>query len=297
MPMLKLHLKRALHDIRSNRFMSLVTISTFALSILIVSAAMLFFLNMNLLIDGWRSGIRLMAYLQEGLNDTDHTHLKTRIESLYGVQQASFVSKQEALERLRRQMERQGSILDNLDANPLPDAFEIQMIAASQSWEKVEQLASALESLQGVSEVEYGQRWIKRIINIFNLFQVTAYTMGALFFMAAVFIVGNTVRLVLYSRKEEVEIMRLVGATERFILAPFYFQSLLQAALGGIIGLVTLYIMYMLIQSRIATDMAGAGGVFALRFLPPATLLTIVGCSMLVGWLGCHLSVKQYVKV
>ena len=143
--------------------------------------------------------------------------------------------------------------------------------------------------------MEYGQRWIKRIINMFNLFQITAYTMGALFFMAAIFIVGNTVRLVLYSRKEEVEIMRLVGATERFILAPFYFQSLLQAALGGAVGLVALYIMYMLIQSRIATDMAA--GFFQLRFLPPATLAAIVGCSMLVGWLGCHLSVKQYVKV
>lgn len=295
MPRLKLHLRRALQDILSNRVMSLVTISTFALSILIVSAALLFFINVNQLIDGWRSGIRVMAYLQDGLNDTDQRHLKTRIETLYGVQQAEFISKDQALKRLRAQMQRQASILDNLERNPLPDAFEIQMIAASQTWEKVEQLATALEALEGVSEVEYGQRWIKRIINIFNLFQITAYTMGALFFMAAVFIVGNTVRLVLYSRKDEVEIMRLVGATERFILAPFYFQSLLQAALGSVLGLVALFIMYMLIQSRIATDMAA--GAFQLSFLPPATLLTIVGCSMLVGWLGCHLSVKQYVKI
>jgi cell division transport system permease protein len=124
---------------------------------------------------------------------------------------------------------------------------------------------------------------------------MTAYTMGALFFMAAVFIVGNTVRLVLFSRKEEVEIMRLVGATERFILAPFYFQSLLQAALGSVIALVGLYIMYMLIQSRIATGMTDA--FFQPQFLSVATLLGIVGCSMLVGWLGCHLSVKQYVKL
>jgi cell division transport system permease protein len=199
------------------------------------------------------------------------------------------------MERLRGQMKRQASILDNLEANPLPDAFEVQMIAASQSWKKVEQLAASLEALEGVSEVEYGQRWIKRIINVFNLFQMTAYTMGALFFMAAVFIVGNTVRLVLFSRKEEVEIMRLVGATERFILAPFYFQSLLQAALGSVIALVGLYIMYMLIQSRIATGMTAA--FFQPQFLSVATLLGIVGCSMLVGWLGCHLSVKQYVKL
>jgi cell division transport system permease protein len=292
--MLKRHLRRALQDMRSNRMLSLVTISTFALSILIVSSAMLFFVNMGDIMDGWRQGIRVMAYLQEGLNDTDRSTLKVRMESLYGVQQADFVPKDQALARLRTQMGRQTSILDNLDSNPLPDAFEIQMIAASQSWDKVEQLAMALEKLEGVSEVEYGQRWIKRIINIFNLFQLTGTVMGALFFMAAIFIVGNTVRLVLYSRREEVEIMRLVGATEQFILAPFYFQSLIQAALGGIIGLAALFMMYMLIQSRITTDMATA--FFQPRFLSPLTMLGIVGCGMLVGWLGCHLSVKQYVK-
>ena len=244
MPTLKLHLRRALQDIRSNRMLSLVTISTFALSILIVSSAMLFFINMGDIIDGWRQGIRIMAYLQDGLTATDRSHLKIRMENLYGVKQVDFIPKDEALARLRTQMGRQTSILENLDSNPLPDAFEIQMISASQSWDKVEQLATALDDLEGVTEVEYGQRWIKRIINIFNLFQLTGTIMGALFFMAAIFIVGNTVRLVLYSRREEVQIMRLVGATERFILAPFYFQSLILAALGGIIGLVTLYIMY-----------------------------------------------------
>jgi cell division transport system permease protein len=293
--MLKFHLKSALKDIRSNRLLSLVTISTFALSILIVSTALLFFVNMNTIIDGWRQGIRMMAYLQDGLSDTDRSRLKAQIENLYGVQRVAFISKEQAMERLREQMNRQAGILDNLEGNPLPDAFEVQMIAASQSWEKVEQLAASLEALQGVGEVEYGQRWIKRIINVFNLFRMTAYTMGALFFMAAVFIVGNTVRLVLYSRKEEVEIMRLVGATEGFILAPFYFQSLLQAAAGSVIGLVGLYIMYMLIQSRIASGMTA--GFFEPRFLSAATQAGIVGCSMLVGWLGCHLSVKQYVKL
>jgi len=295
MPMLKFHLKSALKDIRSNRLLSLVTISTFALSILIVSTALLFFVNMNTIIDNWRQGIHMMAYLQDGLSDTDRSHLKAQIENLYGVERVDFISKEQAMARLREQMNRQAGILDNLEGNPLPDAFEVQMIAASQSWEKVEQLAASLEALQGVGEVEYGQRWIKRIINVFNLFRMTAYTMGALFFMAAVFIVGNTVRLVLFSRKEEVEIMRLVGATEGFILAPFYFQSLLQAAAGSVIGLVGLYTMYMLIQSRIAAGMTA--GFFEPRFLSAATQAGIVGCSMLVGWLGCHLSVKQYVKL
>ncbi len=295
MPILKLHLRRALQDIRSNRTLSLVTTSTFALSILIVSAALLFFVNMGDLIDGWRQGIRIMTYLQDGLTATDRSHLRARMENLYGVQRAAFIPKDQALSRLENQMGRQASILENLDRNPLPDAFEIQMIAAHQSWEKVEELAGTLEKLEGVSEVEYGQRWIKRIINVFNLFQLTGTIMGALFFMAAIFIVGNTVRLVLYSRREEVEIMRLVGATERFILAPFYFQSLIQAALGGVAGLVILYVMYRLIQSRIATDMAAS--VLQLRFLSPATMLGIVVCGMLVGWLGCHLSVKQYVRI
>ncbi len=293
--MLSLHLKRALQDIRQNRLLNAVTISTIALSILIVSAAFLFFLNTTDMLEAWRRGIRIMVYLESDLDKAQRHAIETRIRKLYGVQAARFIPKETALEQLRAQMQRQSAILDGLDQNPPPDAFEVQMIPTASTWEKAEELARSLEAVAGVSDVEYGQRWVERFVTLFNLFRLTSYAMGGLFFIASVFIVGNTVRLILYSRRQEVEIMRLVGATERFILAPFYFQSMIQGALGGVCGLVALFIMFMLIQSKIQS--VSVTGLVNLRFLSPGLLLTVVTASTLVGWLGCHLSLKQYLKV
>ena len=144
--MLSLHFKRALQDIRHNRLLNAVTITTIALSILIVSAAILFFVNTTDMLEAWRRGIRIMVYLEDGLDQTRHQAIATRLEGLYGVQEARFISKQTALERLHDQMPRQSAILEGLGQNPLPDAFEVQMIPTARTWEKAEDLARRLEA-------------------------------------------------------------------------------------------------------------------------------------------------------
>lgn len=236
-----------------------------------------------------------MAYLKPEVPEDKFQEIKKEIRGFYGVEDIRFISKEEALESLRDQMKRQSSILDNLAENPLPDAFEIRMIASSQSIEKVEILANQIEHLTSIEDVEYGQSWLGRFTNIFNLFRFAGYTMGCLFFMAVVFIMANTIRLVLYSRREEVEIMRLVGATDHFIKAPFYIEGLILGALGGLIGLVVLFVIYVLISSNVEPDFTS--GFFNIRFLSLWMSLGILLGSMLVGWLGCYLSLKQFFKV
>lgn len=292
--MIGIHLKRALRDIRNHRTLNVVTICTIALSILVISAAMLFFLNTGDILDAWREGLRVMVYLRDGLNDDQRQALANQIKTQPGVDSVVFIDKDTALANLRQQMQHQASIIDGLAQNPLPDAFEVRMNTASRDWTKVEALVQSLETLEAVTDVEYGQRWVERLITIFHLFRFTGYTMGGLFFLASIFIVGNTVRLILYARREEVEIMRLVGATDGFILMPFYFQSLIQGALGGILGLLVLVLIYSGIQAKMAE--VAIAGIFQLRFLPSATMGVIVVGSMLVGWLGCHLSLRQFLK-
>jgi cell division transport system permease protein len=123
---------------------------------------------------------------------------------------------------------------------------------------------------------------------------LAGYALGALFLMATIFFVANTIRLVLYSRREEVEIMRLVGAADGFIKMPFYIEGLIQGALGGIIGLAALFVIFLLISANVQQDFSA--DLFHIRFLPPSIFVAVIFSSMFVGWLGCYLSLKQYLK-
>ena len=293
--MIRLFYKRAIQDIRKNRFLNAVTIITIALSILIVSVFALFFINTNNLINHWKKGIRIMVYLKANTVDAKVPDIKKKFEEMYGISEAIFISKEDALKRLKKQIKRQISLLEDLKENPLPDAFEVRMIPSSQSWEKVETLSKKIESLSYVDDVEYGKKWLGRFTNIVSLFRLTGFGVGGLFFMAAVFIVANTIRLVLYSRREEIEIMRLIGASDSFIKTPFYIQGLIQGTLGGIIGLAILFVAFIIIASNF--EQGFLPGSFQVRFLPPVAFLSIVISSMFVGWLGCYLSLKQFLKI
>lgn len=290
-----IYYKRAVKDILDHRFLSVVTIVTIAIAILISSAFALFFINANAIVNSWKKGIRIMVYLKPNSSEINIADIKNKIEGMKGVNNVRFISNKEALERLKDQMKRQSSLLDDLQENPLPDAFEVRLSEDFQSQDKVETLAARLESFSQVDEVEYGQVWLGRFTNILNLFRLTGYAMGVLFFVATVLIVANTIRLVLYSRREEVEIMRLVGATDRFIRTPFYIEGLIQGALGGIMGLATLFFLFMFISMNV--DKSLTSSLFAIRFLSWKAFLGILICSMFIGWTGCFLSLKQFLKL
>ena len=292
---MKLFCQKAIHDIRTNRFLNTVTVITIGLSVLIVSAFTLFIVNAGDMMRDWEKGVQLMAYLEPDIQEAVRLEKKDRIQSMPGIAKIRFISSVEALHQLKMQMKRQSAILKGLDKNPLPDAFEIRMTGAARDLQQVEALANRLESVEGVAEVEYGQQWLGRFLDIFNLLRLAGYAIGGIFFMAAVFIVANTIRLVLYSRQEEIEIMRLIGATDGFIKAPFYIEGLIQGACGGIIGIAALFLAYFLVASNIQQDFSS--NLLTIRFLPPVIVLSIILCSMFVGWLGCYLSLKQFLKV
>ncbi len=286
--------RRALQDMSDNKFLHIVTTITIALSILIASAAGLLFANAQEVMDSWKKGIKIMAYVSPTAGTIELKAARTKIQKLHGVMDISFISREDALDQLKTQMKRQIALLENLDRNPLPAAFEIHMQPNGQSWEKIETLAAQIEAIKIVDDVEYGQAWIGRCTNIFNLFQFIGLTMGALFFMVTVFIISNTIRLALFSRREEIEIMRLVGATDSFIKIPSYVAGIIQGGIGGLAGIIILYIAFLIISSNLEQNFASY--VVNIKFLSPVAVLQIITYSVFVGWLGCFLSLKQFLK-
>jgi len=292
--MMTLFLKRAINDILKNRFLNSVTIITISLSILIVSTFLLFYINTSDILNYWKQGIRLMAYLKPNVAKSEIADLQEAIKSMAEIREIRYISKADALERLKLQMKRQASLFDNLAENPLPDAFEIKMVESDHAWAEIENISAQIKSFTQIDDVEYGQKWLGRFMNFFNLFRLASIAMAILFFMATVFIIANTIRLVIYSRSQEVSIMRLVGATDNFIKIPFYIEGLIQGLLGAVIGLTVLFLIYFAVSSKVEGGFLS--GIFHIRFLSPTAITAIVLSSMIVGWLGCYLSLKQFLK-
>jgi len=284
--------RRAFKDFLGNRFLHAVTIITIALSILIVSTFAIFFINVNDVMDSWKEGIRIMVYLEDGVHDVQLPEIKSKILQIEEIAEARYISRSEALSNIKKEMKRQASLFENLKYNPLPDIFEIRMKPSTQTWEKVESMAAAIEKIPHVEGVEYGQRWLGKMTGIFNLFKVSGIIMCSIFFMASVFIVANTIRLLFYSRREEFEIMRLVGATDSFIKTPFYIEGAIQGFVGGSLGILILFISFMLVMSSVEKEMVS--GFIKIRFLPFSLSAVIILLSMSAGLVGCYLSFKQF---
>ncbi|MEJ2638164.1 MAG: permease-like cell division protein FtsX [Desulfosarcinaceae bacterium] len=287
--------KRAFRDIAQNRFLNAVTVFTITLAVIITGAFGLFFYNVNGFFADWQRGIRMIVYLKDNLSESERLDLKFRIKTIAGVEEAVFIPRAEALKTLKNQLHKQAGILDHLRDNPLPDAFELTFRPTTHGdRSSLDRIAAEIEALPAVSQVLYAQQWLQRFSTIFNLFKLVGYGLMSIFSAAAVLIVANTIRLMVYNRREEIEIMRLVGATDGFIKGPFYICAMCLGAVGSLLGLAVLFSLYGGIAAQIRRSVYGA--LPPLSFFPWLWCVGILGAGMVVGALGCLVSMNQFLK-
>ena len=287
-------LRNALVNIRANRFMNGVTIITIALSILMIALFALFFQNAGQMIQDRSLGGRAVVYLAHEFDPSGLPALKTAISTLGQVEEMTFISRDDALENLKAEMAGQTAFLESLAENPLPHVLDVRM-AFQGDLQALAGLAEKITALDGVDQVEYGQGWLGQFLKMFQLFKFTGYVMCSLFVIMALFFTANTVRLTFYARRTEVEIMRLVGATDTFITRPFYGAGLLQGILGGLLGLGILGAVYLSIVPNITSRLA-LSGLVEIHFLHWSVIVGLVVGSTFLGWFGTYLSLRQVLK-
>ncbi len=285
-------IRRAFRDLNDNRFLNGVAMLTVALSVLISGAFSLIWTNVDHWMHASEDSIRIMVYLKDGTTDAQSREIQSRIREMDGVMGVQFISRAKALETLRAQLRQQSTLLEGLKDNPLPDALDVEL--KSGRVQQAPSIAEKIGSLPAVDGVEYGQQWMGRFAGLLKLFRFAGVVLGGLFFIASGLIIANTARLVLYSRREEVEIMRLVGATDGFITAPFYIQGLIQGTCGCGCGLAVIYAAYVYMSARLTSDLTS--GFWQIRFLSLESIAVITCCSIGIGWIGCFFSMKQFFR-
>jgi cell division transport system permease protein len=219
-----------------------------------------------------------------------------RIRALPEVEQARHITRDQAWNDFRTALGAQSGVLEGLPPDVLPASFEITLKPAYRDPPRVQELAIRLGNINGIATVEYPQQWVDRL-NLFVLaVQWTKWALSGILFTATFFIVGSTVRLALLARKEEIEIMQLVGASEELIQAPFVVEGMLQGCIGAVFALLCLWLFYLFLHEYFVPEMALLGSSMQIRFLDPASITMIMMIGWLLGGLGSLFSLRRFLR-
>jgi cell division transport system permease protein len=241
----------ALRDVRRAGRVGVSAVLLIALSLAALGGFWLFSLNLGRAIDQWRGRVRVVVYLKEEPSAPKLDDLLQQISGITGVQRVRYISKAEALRSLKQALGSQADVTEQLPRNPLPASIEVTPDPIIATPEGTRALARRLAELPEAEDVQGGSQWVEGLAQFQHLFQLVGLGVGAVLALAAILTVTTATTLVLHLRREEMEIMRLVGATESVIRLPRVLQGMAQGLVAAILALAALEVGYALAAPRL----------------------------------------------
>lgn len=282
--------------------MFFTAITTVAITLFIVGFFLIIIYDVQGVLSSVKSQVEVAVYLKDNITGELKTYLENEIKGWNEVSEVVFVSKDAALEKFKT--ENSGSeILKEIQGNPLPASFEIRL----KSPEKVDQIALRFVAkdgsyIEGVDEVIYGQNYVQKIFSITAIAGSIAFLIIIILLLAAVVLIFNTIRLSIHSRRKEIEVMKLVGATNWFVRIPFIFEGFFEGFVGSAISAVLLYFItnYLLIKGE--TALADTMHIKDLAILGSGNIMLYIYAGMviigsLLGVLSSTFALKRYVRI
>lgn len=285
-----------LGNLRRGGWAGLAAVGAITVSSLILGGLWLLTLNLQAILSDWRAQFEVVVFLRDDITPDQQELLRRRLQAETAVAAVQYSSKEEALALFKRDLHGQASLLEGLGDNPLPASFQLRIREEHQTGPGMRALVGALERLEGVEEVLYGHEWVEQIGRLVSVLQVGGWAFGIILGGGALFIVANTIRLAVYARADEIEILRLVGATRAYIRAPFILEGLFQGLLGALLALLFLFAGHQLVVWRLGLAPAGLLALGAGRFLEPLHVAGLLVAGAALGGMGSLLSVRRFLK-
>jgi cell division transport system permease protein len=287
-------IKTGIGNLLSNKQVGMVTIATMTVAFSILGLFLVVFVNLDSLLTHWSRQVQLVVYLQDDITESQRTHLATMISAVPEVAGSRLVSRESAWENFKKAFSADMEFLESLKVNPLPASFNISFKSVPDRVDVIRRYAEEFRKHPGVESVEYGEKWISRFDNFMVFLRIFLIAVGGFLCLGLVFIVANTIKLSLYSRQEEIELMLLIGATRSYIKLPFLLEGMLQGVVSALLAevLVKAVHLYMKYQFQDSIQVFARGADF--QFIPPEYLLMMVGLASLVGLIGSYYAVSRF---
>ena len=265
---------------------SLLSAMTIAVALFVLGGFLVVTANLERLAGEWSQAAGLSVYLDDEATDAERAAIELALRPGGVVVSVQYVSRAEALQRFRTMFSDLAAVADGLDSNPLPASYDVRLQAAAGAGEAAGTLAAQVEKLPGVADVRYDRDWLERLMTGVSVVRGVGLLLGALLTVAAALTVANVVRLTLYARRDEIDIMQLVGAPRTFVRGPFVMEGTLQGGMGAVLALAALAGVFLALERRYLTPLAQAVNLSSVRFLPLDLCLLMLLGGMAVGCLG-----------
>jgi cell division transport system permease protein len=288
---------RALTNIRQNVFVNVVTVGTITLALLIVSLFLLVFVNLENAAQNWSERVQVTVYFDRELTAQEQTTLRGKIQALPGTSRVSYVTRDEALKRFKNRLRGQETLLEGVRPELLPTSFEIALKRANRDTQGVENFVASLKGIPGITEIQYGEEWVRRFNSFLNFMRMIGALLGGFLVLAVVFIVSNTIKLTIYARRDEIEVMSLVGATSLFIKIPFLLEGLMQGLAGSVISITLLFGLYEGFLHNAGSFLTFNPVSSGMGFLPYEYIAGIILSGAILGFIGSLTSLKRFINI
>ena len=277
--------------------MSVVTVGIITASLVIPGGFLLLMENLKALADEW-DRVQIHAYFHDEAVDSHPEDVDAFVEQVRSrrtVQSARYISREEALSIFRSSHANLAGAADSLKGNPFPASIEISLAGEGEARRgDAEKLMAMIRDSDLVESVQDNEEEARRLSSLLSLISTIGLGIGTVLAAASTFIIFNVIRLTVNARRDEITVMRLVGATSGFIRGPFLFEGMIQGGLGALLAIVVLWAAHIGVADYAERSGSSLASLMSARFLPTMRTLSIAAAGLLIGLIGSALSLGRY---
>lgn len=275
-------IKETISGLGRAKLSTFISVSTVALLLFAVSLLLLFSFNVERLVNTFNATVQIQAFIAESFDDQNIGELSAKILDMEEVEKVDFKSKDQVLQEFKKEFGEE--LFDILDENPFPSSFFIDLDPVHRSANKINKVSAKISLLPGIDEVVYHDEALNMLTKVARISRIGNAAIVLLVAFGSLFIVSNTIRLIIYARRHIIETMKLVGATNAFIRTPFYLEGAVQGLIGGSIAALNVFLIFSLVKK------------FWLPILlvPNYFFPSVLVAGLFLGLVGSVIAVKKF---